>query len=110
MHIIPLAKSPSDITPCATGTPKISTAVECVRNKSYNTRASDEIQNAISRKLKGLVVFAISGFDMPKLFTLYLNYFVGSVYYQNACSCTSLNVKLENQMGLTWKVKFGDSL
>ena len=56
------------------------------------------------------MLFAISGFDMPKLFTLYLNYFVGSVYYQNACSCNSLNVKLENQMGLTWKVKFGDSL
>ena len=55
------------------------------------------------------MLFVISGFDMPKLFTLYLNYFVGSVYYQNVCTCTILNV-IENQMDLTWKVKSEDNL
>lgn len=56
IHIIPLAKSPSEVTPLAAGTPTVPAAVHCVRTNPTITRANSEIQNAINKRLNGYVV------------------------------------------------------
>ncbi|XP_067935926.1 protein ecdysoneless homolog isoform X2 [Watersipora subatra] len=51
LHLIPLASSPADITPLATGCPTIKAAVQCVSACNKVTRASQAVQDSISKRL-----------------------------------------------------------
>ncbi|XP_037784120.1 protein ecdysoneless homolog [Penaeus monodon] len=53
VHLIPLASSPASLTPLPSGTPSVMDAVSTVRRLPEHTRASPQVQAAVTAKVDG---------------------------------------------------------
>lgn len=56
VHLIPLASSPASLTPLPSGTPSVMDAVSTVRRLPEHTRASPQVQAAVTAKVDGSVL------------------------------------------------------